>query len=321
MDDYASNSLNDRHSYRLGTKQSPSNFIKNIENIKNDEIFVVSDNYEKLLDGKNYQSVDMNNYDAKNNLSSRDKMIENEKLINYKKHFESNCETVFTKLGNIQNKNGNPENSLIHSRLFSSAGSPNSSVELFENEKTRDMKLNRNADCPDFLPNIVKELKCFQLSKIDEEIQIQDEKYKENFLLKSMNVLLNNLIEIEKEKEKEKEIEKEKGKISLKLNENNLFLVNGKFIENNKNLNEENFLIPNFHNFGIKKNNNRKDIVNGNKNKINENNNNNNSIFFSRGEREKDNKEKEKDNSQFEKELDEEKEKELTHVINKWSPF
>jgi hypothetical protein len=320
MDDYASNSLNERHSYRLGTKQSSSNFIKNIENIKNDEIPVVSDDYEKLLVGKNYHSVDMNNYDVRNNLSSRDKMIENEKLINYKKYFESNCETVFTKLGNIQNKNGNPENSLIHSRLFSSSGSPNSSVELFENEKTRDMKLNRNADCPDFLPNIVKELKCFQLSKIDEEIQIQDEKQKENFLLKSMNVLLNNLIDIEKEKEKEKEIEKEKGKISLILNENNLFLVNGKFIENNKNSNEENFLNPDFHNFGIKKNNNRKDIVNGNKHKMNESNNNNNSIFFSRGEREKD-KEREEDNSQFEKELDEEKEKELTHVINKWSPF
>ena len=134
----------------MGTKQQSSNFIKNIENIKSDEITIVSDNFEKLLDNRNYQSVDMNmnNYDVKSNLSSRDKMTENEKLINFKKYFENNCETVFTKLGNIQHKNENPEDSLIHSRLFSSAGSPNSCAELFGNEKARDMKLNRNADCP-----------------------------------------------------------------------------------------------------------------------------------------------------------------------------
>ena len=122
----------------------------------------------------------------------------------------------------------------MHSRLFSSTISPNSSVEMFEYDKTKDFNLNRNADCPNFLPNIVKELKCFQSSNIDEQMQFCDGKQRESFLLKSMKVLLNNLIDIEKEKGKHKELEKDNGESRVTLNENSLFLINTKCIENSK---------------------------------------------------------------------------------------
>ena len=307
--------MNDHQSLRLATKHTALGHFKNIENIKNDEIVFAYDNFDKLFDGNNHQLVDINNFDMKNYSSSPGTIIEEGKLPNCNKF--DNCETVFTKIGNLANKNGNPENSLTHSRLFSSTASPNSSVELFEYERSKDIKLNRNADCPDFLPNIVKELKCFQLSKIDEETHIYDERRRESSVLTSMDAILNNLIDVEKEKLKEKEVEKEKGKLSIKLNENDLSLVHEKHIEKNQNSNDENFLISNFQSSGIKKKNNRKDIiltVDKNKNTINEN----NKIFIFRGVREKE-KIIEKYNSKFEKKKIEETEV-LINVEN-WSPF
>ena len=188
---------------------------KNIENTKIEENVPLNENINKISDRKYIQLIHIDNGEMKNHCK-HEKIIENDKLISFKKL--DNCDTVFTKVGSMSNKNSNPENSLTHSRLFSSCVSPDSSVELFESEKAKDIKLNRNADCPHFLPNIVKELKHFQLSTIDEDLQSHDQKVKETSLLQSMNVLLNNLIEIEKEKEKKKELEIEFVKKAIKQN-------------------------------------------------------------------------------------------------------
>lgn len=205
-DDNATSCLNERQSMSLERIKSALRLPANIENTKIEEIVTLNDNINKISDSKNPQLIHVDNSELKTHLK-HDKISENDKLNSFKKL--DNCETVFTKIGNMSNKNGNsnPSNSLTHSRLFSSCVSPDSSVELFKSDKATDIKLNRNADCPHFLPNIVKELRYFQLSRIDEDLQSHDEKVKETFLLQSMNVVLNNLIEIENEKEKKKEIE------------------------------------------------------------------------------------------------------------------
>ena len=237
-DDNASNFLdNHHHSVKLKRTKSASCLsnntvsIKNIEKVKNSEKISVYDNLNKNADGNNNQLIDINDNKIQQQ-SLRSRKAHTKGFINHEMYDDH--ETVFTHNGNMSNKYGNPENSLIHSRVFSSNESPNSSVEMFEYDKTKDFNLNRNADCPNFLPNIVKELKCFQSSNIDEQMQFCDGKQRESFLLKSMKVLLNNLIDIEKEKGKHKELEKDNGESRVTLNENSLFLINTKCIENSK---------------------------------------------------------------------------------------
>ena len=203
-DGNATSCLNEHQNMGLERIKSALRLPKNIENTKIEENVILNDNMNKISDSKNHQLIHIDNSELKNHLK-HDKISENDKSFSLKK-LENNCETVFTKIGSMSNKNSNsnPSNSLTHSRLFSACVSPDSSVELFESEKAKDIKLNRNADCPHFLPSIVKELKYFQLSRIDEDLQSHDQKVKETSLLQSMNVLLNNLIEVEKEKEKKR---------------------------------------------------------------------------------------------------------------------
>ena len=164
-DDNASNSCNHYQSGKFEDNKAASYRNTNIGNLKNYKNYNVNYNFDKTFN-KISRPVDIDNFEIEKKLLCN-KIIENDKLIGYEKH--DNCKTVFTKNGVISKINENPENSLMHSRLFSSTVSPNSSVEMFEYDRTKDFNLNRNADCPNFLPNIVKELKCFQLSNIDEE--------------------------------------------------------------------------------------------------------------------------------------------------------
>ena len=239
-DDNASTSFDDNQCVELKRTKSASCLstnkntvsIKNSEKVKNSENVSVYDNFKKNVDGNNNQLLDVNNNKTKNK-SLRNRKTHTKGFINQEMYDDR--ETVFTQNGNnMSNEYGNPENSLIHSRVFSSNESPSSSVKMFEYDRTKDFNLNRNADCPNFLPNIVKELKCFQSSSIDEQMQFCDGKQRNNYLLKSMKVLLNNLIDIEKEKVKHKELEKANGESRMTINESNLYLINMKCIENSK---------------------------------------------------------------------------------------
>ena len=165
-DDNASSSCNSYQSSKFEDNKAASYRNSNIVNLKNVKTYIVNDNVDKTFNNKISRPMDIDNFEIEKNLLCN-KIIENDKLIGYEKY--DNCKTVFTKNGVISKINENPENSLMHSRLFSSTISPNSSVEMFEYDKTKDFNLNRNADCPNFLPNIVKELKCFQSSNIDNE--------------------------------------------------------------------------------------------------------------------------------------------------------
>ena len=234
-DDNASNSFDDDKSVKLKRTKSASCLgintntvsIKSSEKVKNSEKISVYDNLNKNIDGNNNQLFDANDNKIRNK-SLRNRKAHTKGFINQEMYDDR--ETVFTQNGNnVSDKYGNPGNSLIHSRVFSSNESPNSSVEMFEYNRTKDFNLNRNADCPNFLPDIVKELNCFQSSSIDEfdeQTQFYDGKQRKNYLLKSMKVLLNNLIDIEKEKGKHKELEKENGESRMTINENNLYLIN-----------------------------------------------------------------------------------------------